>query len=255
MARDAARRRGEAAPADEPGPDRPVARAELLPPQLARPDPRIRQRPGQAEPVRPDRRRIASWPAAASGCGSSARRSSSTLGGKKIHPAWSVPGGVRGAAHARRPRRICAPDAGGAGHRAGRPRPVQGAARSLSRGGRHRSAISRRCSSGWSRPDGTWEHYDGAIRVGDATGSIVADGLDAQRYSRVHRRGDSARLVPEVPLLQAARLSGRHLPRRPAGAAQHLRPHADAAGRPRAARVSRPVRHRDAHRSSSTTPG
>jgi NAD-reducing hydrogenase large subunit len=31
-------------------------------------------------------------------------------------------------------------------------------------------------------PDGTWEHYDGAIRIVDADGRIVADGLDGQRY-------------------------------------------------------------------------
>jgi NAD-reducing hydrogenase large subunit len=31
-------------------------------------------------------------------------------------------------------------------------------------------------------PDGTWDHYDGKIRVGDSEGHIVADGLDMQRY-------------------------------------------------------------------------
>ena len=30
--------------------------------------------------------------------------------------------------------------------------------------------------------DGSWEHYDGAIRVVDSSGQIVADGLDGQRY-------------------------------------------------------------------------
>ena len=93
----------EAPPAHEPGPDRPVTRAVLLPSQRAGPALRHGQRPGAAEHLRSDRRRPRTGPRRASGCGSSARRSSSS-GGRKIHAAWSVPGGVPRAPHRGAPR-------------------------------------------------------------------------------------------------------------------------------------------------------
>jgi hypothetical protein len=67
---------GQAAPDDELRPDHPVARAELLPPLLARPAARLdAARPSQH--LRRDAAAIRRWPRTASGCASSASRSSS----------------------------------------------------------------------------------------------------------------------------------------------------------------------------------
>ena len=178
------------------------------------------------------------------------------LGGKKIHPAWAVPGGVRGRPDRGGPRPHPRPRPRGAGDHPGRARPVQGAPRPLPGGGPRPSATSPRCSWAWSAADGDWEHYDGTLRFVDGEGKIVADGLDPSRYRRVHRRGGRAGLVPEVAVLPAAGLSRRHLPRRPAGAAQRLHAHGHAAGRPGAGGVPRPrPGARSPRRSSSTTPG
>ena len=57
------------------------------------------------------------------------------LGGKKIHPAWCVPGGVREAAVAGAAGASPGPCAGGAGDGAGRPGPFQEDARRLPGGG------------------------------------------------------------------------------------------------------------------------
>ena len=248
----------EAAPADEPGPDRPVARAQLLPPVVARPAARHGHRPGQAQPLRPDR----GQPELARD-GIRLRQFGQEiielLGGKRIHPAWSVPGGV-GAPLDRRDAR---PDP-----RPACPRPAptteralgwfKALARALRRGGAASSATSRRCSWAWSAPTATVEHYDGTPPLRRTpTGTIVADGLDPDALPGVHRRGGRALVVPEVALLQAARLPRRHLPRRPAGPAERL---PTSMGTPLAdeelERVPRPARpHVPAARSTTTTPG
>ena len=75
--RRAAADRRRPAPGHEPGPDRPVERAELLPPVVAGPAVRLRRRPGQAQHHRRRARRTRSSPATASACASSASRSSS----------------------------------------------------------------------------------------------------------------------------------------------------------------------------------
>ena len=178
------------------------------------------------------------------------------LGGKKIHPAWSVPGGVREPLTVEARDRIRGRAARGAGDRACRPWAASRSCSTATRRRPRRSATSRRCSWAWSAPTATWEHYDGRLRFVDAEGKIVADGSTPARYQRLHRRGGRAGLVPEVAVLPAARLPRRHLPRRPAGPAQHLRPHGHAAGRPRTGRVP-PARrrHGQRRRSSTTTPG
>ena len=100
------------------------------------------------------------------------------------------------------------------------------------------------------------EHYDGTLRIVDADGNIVADRLDPRRYRELHRRGGRALVVPEVPLLQAAGLPGRHLPRRAAGAAERRRPLRHAAGRPGVGRVPRrSSAARCSARSTTTTRG
>ncbi len=103
------------------------------------------------------------------------------LGGKKIHPDWSVPGGVRGPLSE-------------SGREAIRARIPESLATALDALGRFKTLMDRyqeEASSFGNFPslflglvghDGTWEHYDGKIRLGDSSGRIVADDLDAQRY-------------------------------------------------------------------------
>jgi NAD-reducing hydrogenase large subunit len=103
------------------------------------------------------------------------------LGGKKIHPNWSVPGGVRQPL-AESDRDVL------------RDRIPEARATVLGALGRFKGMLDRYDEEartfgnfpslfmGLVGHDGTWEHYDGKIRVGDSQGNIVADGLDAQRY-------------------------------------------------------------------------
>jgi NAD-reducing hydrogenase large subunit len=103
------------------------------------------------------------------------------LGGKKIHPDWSVPGGVRG------PLTVESRDAL-------RDRVPEARATVLGALGRFKGLLDQFQEEiaafgdfpslflGLVGPDGTWDHYDGTIRVGDSQGRIIADGLDAQRY-------------------------------------------------------------------------
>ncbi len=103
------------------------------------------------------------------------------LGGKKIHPDWSVPGGCRG------PLSV-------SGRQAIRERIDESLAVSRDALGRFKVLLGRYQAEaesfgqfpslflGMVGQDGTWEHYDGKIRLGDSTGQVVADGLDAQKY-------------------------------------------------------------------------
>ena len=64
------------------------------------------------------------------------------------------------------------------------------------------------------KEDGSITFYDGKIRIGDATGNLVADGLDAASYyDYLGEKVESVEL-PEIRVLQATWLSGRHVPRR-----------------------------------------
>jgi NAD-reducing hydrogenase large subunit len=104
------------------------------------------------------------------------------LGGKKIHPDWSVPGGVREPLTE-------------AGRLAIRDRAPEAQATVLDALGRFKGLLNRyeeeaktfgnfpSLFMGLVGQDGTWEHYDGKIRIADSEGRIVADDLDAQRYS------------------------------------------------------------------------
>ncbi|MGP0068229.1 MAG: Ni/Fe hydrogenase subunit alpha [Isosphaeraceae bacterium] len=103
------------------------------------------------------------------------------LGGRRIHPAWSVPGGVREPLTAEHRERIRAriPEAKAT---------VQAAlVRFKDLLGRFREESETfgnfpTLFMGLIGPDGSWEHYDGRIRVTDSEGHIVADGFDAARY-------------------------------------------------------------------------
>jgi NAD-reducing hydrogenase large subunit len=104
------------------------------------------------------------------------------LGGQKVHPAWSVPGGVRSSLG----------DEGRAWIRERLPEARASALDALGRLKRvaeeHRELAETfgnfpTLFLGLVAADGTWEHYDGRLRITDGVGSTVADGLDPTRYS------------------------------------------------------------------------
>jgi NAD-reducing hydrogenase large subunit len=103
------------------------------------------------------------------------------IGGRRIHPAWAVPGGVRGGLD-------------GAGRAFLRSRLDESMAAALAALARFKGLLGRYGDEarafgdfpslfmGLVGPDGAWEHYDGRLRVVDAAGAVVADGLDPLRY-------------------------------------------------------------------------
>jgi NAD-reducing hydrogenase large subunit len=103
------------------------------------------------------------------------------LGGKKIHPAWSVPGGVRA------PLTVAGRDL----VRARIPESLSTAQLALDR---LKGLLDRfheesetfgnfpTLFMGLVGPDGEWEHYGGRLRFIDAQGRIVADALDPANY-------------------------------------------------------------------------
>ena len=107
-----------------------------------------------------------------------------SLGGRKIHPAWTVPGGVREPLSSE--RRV---------HLLGRlpeARATAIVALQLFKGMLDRYADEVATFGNFPtlflslvQPDGTWEHYDGHLRVVDAQGSIVADLADPSRYAEI----------------------------------------------------------------------
>lgn len=104
-----------------------------------------------------------------------------TLGGRKIHPTWAVPGGVSAP---------LSPE--------GREKILRGLPEALSIAVETLDAFKRTLDDrqeeirvfgsfpslflGLVGKDGSLEHYDGAIRIVDGTGKIVADGLDPRRF-------------------------------------------------------------------------
>jgi NAD-reducing hydrogenase large subunit len=103
------------------------------------------------------------------------------LGGRKIHPAWSVPGGVLSPLTAEHRERI--------GARIPEAKVTAQAALVRFKGLLDRFREEAEAFGnfpslflGLVGPDGSWEHHDGRLRFTDAEGRIVADGLDASRY-------------------------------------------------------------------------
>ena len=179
------------------------------------------------------------------------------LGGKKIHPAWSVPGGVREPLAGAGPRSHPRPLARGARDRRSRARTASRTCSISSMKRPSPSATSPRCSWAWSSDDGTWEHYDGKHplrrlrrRRSSPTGSIrrttsnfIGEAVQPDSYLK-------------SPYYKPLGYPRGHLPRRPAGPAQRLR-------RTWARRwptwssrnTATGSTARSPHRSSTTTPG
>ncbi len=103
------------------------------------------------------------------------------LGGKKIHPAWAVPGGVRTplTEEGRAKIRAWLPEAYATTQTAFDlwKKTLKSHTREVQVFGNFPSLFM-----GLVEPDGTWEHHGGKLRFTDASGSIIADQLDPQKY-------------------------------------------------------------------------
>ncbi len=104
------------------------------------------------------------------------------LGGRKIHPAWSVPGGVREglSAESRDYLRGRVPEA--------RATAQEGLRRFKGFLDSHQEEVLAfgnfpSLFLGLVGPDGAWEHYDGRLRFVDAAGNVVADQVEPARYA------------------------------------------------------------------------
>jgi NAD-reducing hydrogenase large subunit len=103
------------------------------------------------------------------------------LGGRKIHPAWAVPGGVREALSEE-----------GCNHIRDRiPEVLTTALNALKQFKQLLQNYEREAQTfgnfpslfmGLVTPDGLWEHYDGYLHFVDSAGNIVGDRLDPTRY-------------------------------------------------------------------------
>lgn len=103
------------------------------------------------------------------------------LGGRKIHPAWAVPGGVRNSLSSLGREQICQrlPEA--------KKTILETLTlfRQLLEDFQEEIHIFGNFSSlfiGLVSADGTWEHYDGCLRVVDSGGNILADRLNPSDY-------------------------------------------------------------------------
>jgi NAD-reducing hydrogenase large subunit len=103
------------------------------------------------------------------------------LGGKKIHPAWAVPGGVRNplAEEGRARIRAWLPEAYATTKTAFElfKKVLESHKREIQIFGNFSSLFM-----GLVEPDGTWEHHGGKLRFTDSSGSVIADQLDPQKY-------------------------------------------------------------------------
>jgi NAD-reducing hydrogenase large subunit len=103
------------------------------------------------------------------------------LGGRKIHPSWAVPGGVReplseeGRTHIR--DRIPEVRTTALNALTQFKQLLQNYEREAQTFGNFPSLFM-----GLVTPDGLWEHYDGYLRFVDSAGNIVSDRLDPTRY-------------------------------------------------------------------------
>jgi NAD-reducing hydrogenase large subunit len=104
-----------------------------------------------------------------------------TLGGRRVHPTWVVPGGVDEPLSAEARDRL----------RAMLPEGLETTRRTLDWFKRKMSAHQEEAQSFGNfpslflslvTPDGGIEHYDGKLRIVDAQGHTVADQLDPERY-------------------------------------------------------------------------
>jgi NAD-reducing hydrogenase large subunit len=105
------------------------------------------------------------------------------LGGKKIHPAWAVPGGVRSelTEEGRDKIRAWLPEAHATTKLA-----LDLFKKTLKTHGREVQIFGNFPSlfMGLVTEDGSWEHHGGKLRFVDSSGSVIADQIDAQDYQQ-----------------------------------------------------------------------
>ncbi len=103
------------------------------------------------------------------------------LSGSKVHPAWAVPGGVRSAL----------PEGGREFIRERLPESIATTQDALARFKLILEEFAEEVRvfgefpslfMSLVAPDGAWEHYGGHLRIVDATGGVVANGLEAANY-------------------------------------------------------------------------
>ena len=170
----------QAATRHEPGAGRPVARAEFLLSFLARPAAGHGCRPGSNATSSAWRRAHPTLARDGIRLRQFGQQIIEWLGGKRIHPAWVVPGGVSEPLLAAQRERILAalPDALGLIQRT-----LEWFKQQLER---FREEIARLPTSpplyGPGERQRRLGHYDGSLRIVDARGEIVADRLDPLRY-------------------------------------------------------------------------
>ncbi len=106
------------------------------------------------------------------------------LGGKKVHPAWCVPGGVRSALKTENLQWI----------RERLPESLAAATTALELFKQLLSQYQREADSFGNFPslflgqvtaDGAWEHSDGNLRITNSQGEIVADQIDPARFAEL----------------------------------------------------------------------
>lgn len=103
------------------------------------------------------------------------------LGGRKVHPSWAVPGGVRSALSEEGRTQIK--------HNIPEAKNIILDALRRFKNLLHNYQIEAQTFGnfpslfmGLVTPEGLWEHYDGKIRFVDSAGNIIADRLDPSRY-------------------------------------------------------------------------
>jgi NAD-reducing hydrogenase large subunit len=106
------------------------------------------------------------------------------LGGRKIHPAWAVPGGVREplTEEGRQQIKTRLPEALATAQTALKLfRDV------LKKHEREAQVFGNFPSlfMGLSNPDGLWEHYDGTLKFVDSGGNVLADDIEVSRFREV----------------------------------------------------------------------
>ena len=106
------------------------------------------------------------------------------LGGKRVHPAWAVPGGVRSALTAEGRDQILAK----------LPEAFSTARIALDLFKKALPSLEREVSifgnfpslfMGLVADDGTWEHHGGTLRFTDSTGAVIADKIEPRDYLKV----------------------------------------------------------------------
>jgi NAD-reducing hydrogenase large subunit len=129
------------------------------------------------------------------------------LGGRKIHPAWAVPGGVRSPLT----REGCATIQAWLPEVFATTRLALDLFKKTLKTHEKEALIFGNFPSlfmGLVAPDGSWEHYGGKLRFTDSDGNIIADQLDPQRYAEFISESSNKSSYLKSPFYQPLGLPG-----------------------------------------------